>query len=315
MWPVKVLSIAAAVFLFFFIKLVNLGPVVISVPIQYVIAPGYAISDQYPTRATLTLRGENGSIREIEEKDLRIVADLSANQTEGTYQTSLKVVKLGAVADISPLEITPEPGKVTVQIQRSSTKEVPVNIRLSGSPKAGTEVVSYQISPERVRITGPRSKVPSIESVETEEVDLGTHGEDFAQTVRLRSPDSLIRIINVDSVELRVGIREAMRIAQFQDVPIAIVGLSDNLVLSAEAVSKGSLKLQGLQNQLNAVDPTQLRMIIDGSSITAPGTYQAKLIPEVPSDLIVQSFEPKTIEITVSLPGAIPLPQPSPRTP
>ncbi len=299
MWPVKVLSLGAAVLLFFFTNLLNLENRVITLPIRYALAPGYTQAHDYPTKVRIKMRGNADKIFGVAEEDLQVTADFSTFSREGEFKVPLAVKRSGNAALVEPLDIALEPGAVSISLEHSLSREVPINVRFSGNPKPGYQMISYSITPSNVQVVGPASKVVAVNSVETEIVDLSVHAQDFSQVVRLESPDSLVRPVTLTNLELRVGIGQAVNKKVFPGLPLVVIGLAAGLSID-QPLPVGSVTIQADSEALALLDVAQIRMLVDASQIKAAGIYQLKIICDSPPHSLVLSVDPLSVNLTVT---------------
>jgi YbbR domain-containing protein len=299
MWPVKVLSLGAAVLLFFFTNLLDMGSREISLPIRYVFAPGYTQSSEFPTKARLLLRGDSEKLYGLADDELQVVADFSRHARDGQFQVALRLKRSGAAANLEPLDIRIEPGTVKLAIEPSVTREMPVNIRFTGNPKPGYQLISYSVVPGTVRLTGPASRIEGITSVDTEPVDLSVRSQDFVQKVQVAIGDTLLHVSGGGALEIRVVIGQTANRRTFSGLPLAIIGLSSDLSYDP-ALPTGAVTLQADSEALAAIAPDQVRILVDASQIRVPGMYPLKAICDPPAQALVLSLEPKTVNLVVT---------------
>lgn len=300
LWPVKILSLAAAILLFFFTNYLTLVDRPILVPIHYVLPTGFIQGDAYPSSARITLRGVEKEIYDLSENDLQVTADLTKHPSEGEFNAELKVRRLGMAAAVNPLQVIVEPKSVSIKLEQISYKEVPIELKFSGSPAPGFEVVSQTVSKSMVRVGGPRARIDFLASVPTEEVDLSVHTSSFVQQLHVRSPDPLVKIISEEMIELRVEIKESAGVGTFEGIPLSMVGLDRTLAING-ILPLGIIKIQSKQASLKQIAPENLHLIIDASGITTTGIHSVKVIPEVPSDFQVLQYSPSELDIDIGI--------------
>ncbi len=296
-WPGKVLSLAAAAVLFFFYRASTLEERDFSVPLQLEVPAGLAVSKPYPRNVRVTLRGRSESLFAVLEEDIVVSADLDRFTAEGDFRVPLRVRRQGSAAGVEPLDVRVEPAELRLALEKEIVRTVQVQARLKGQPEHGYELVQYSVAPMSVEITGPRSAVQSLQSVDTEEVDVTGVREDFSLTVPLLRENSLVRYPREASVLFRGTVRPAQLIQAFQQVDVVSVDLPAELRI-AEPLPKGSISLQGEQLALEAIPPGQLRLIAECGAVRRPGVYRLPLKPDVPPGFVVVSFEPRELTAT-----------------
>jgi hypothetical protein len=296
-WPAKVLSLAAAAVLFFFYRASTLEERDFSVPLRLEVPAGLAVSKPYPRSVRVILRGRSESVFSILEEDIIVSADLDRFTGEGEFRVPLRVRRAGSAVGVEPLDVRVEPAELRLALEKEIVRTVPVQARLKGQPEHGYELVQYSVAPMSVEVTGPRSVVQSLQSADTEEVDITGVREDFSLTVALRRENSLVRYPREASVLFRGTVRPAQVIQAFQEVDVVSVDLPEELRI-AEPLPKGSISLQGEQLALEAIPPGQLRLIADCGAVRRPGVYRLPLKPDVPPGFVVVRYEPRELAAT-----------------
>jgi hypothetical protein len=64
------------------------------------------------------------------------------------------------------------PSQLHLRFDRTMTRDVPVTIRLKGTPPAGYRIAGQQIMPGRLSISGPEARVSLITGAETDLIDV-----------------------------------------------------------------------------------------------------------------------------------------------
>lgn len=297
-WPAKVLSLAAAVLLVVFNNVSRLEERFFSVPLQLVLPSDHVPAAPYPQRVRITLRGDGDDIFRVLEDDVRAFVDLSAHANDGVYRAAVQVEKRGSALDVEPLEIRVEPTEISVALEERKRRSVEVLPALSGFPPPGFQLGQYQLSPSTVEIQGPRSRVEEVYSIETEDIELSGRSADFSVRVRLVRPDPLVQIIGGDVIEFRGVIEEAVVLQTFEPVETVLLGLPAGLTL-ASSLPSGSVRVQGRQFDLEQIQRGQVQLVADAAAVTAAGSYQLAVRPDVPRGLLVLRYEPSQIEVEV----------------
>ena len=299
-WPAKIMSLAAAIFLFLFYTVTSLEERYFTVPLHLTLADGYVASGTYPGSVRVTLRGNGDTVYRILEEDIRAYADFSSHQSEGQFRTSVNFQRRGNAADAGSLEITLEPGEITLEIEKKIRKTVEVFPNMTGYPAKGYELAQYFINPSTIQVEGPRSHLENLSTVLTEDIDLTGRTGDFTQRVALSNQDSFLVFPGGSSVEFLGIVRETVIFKTFTDVGMVMLDLDDRFVL-AEPPGKGSIKIQGPQLSLESLTPEDLFLSVDCSSIQSPGIHTVEARPEVPPGVNVLGWSPENIPLKVVL--------------
>jgi len=301
-WPAKIISLAAAALLFLFYRVNTMDERFFSVPLQVDPPAGLAISKPYPKSARVTLRGKEEAIFSVIEEDVEVYADFGRFQSEGQFRVPIRVVRRGSSLNIEPLDIRVEPAEISVTLEQRIEKTVNLEAVIRGSPPAGYDLVQHTLVPDRVQISGPRSLVNSVETIQLEEIDLEGRIEDFTEQLMILEESSLLDYSQQRAVMFRGIVREAVIIKTFEGVDIISIDLSPDLRL-AEPLPNGSVRIQGNQRSIEALPPEKLRLVIDCGEIEKPGPETLYPQPDIPPEFMVLKFEPQQLNLTFILSG------------
>ncbi len=297
-WPAKALALGAAILLYLLVGLENLEERYITLPIRLELPQNLVPAKEYPAFARVYIRGQGDDIYSITEDEIQISADFRQFSREGEYRVALEERRLGLAASIEPLEIRIEPGLLELTLEQRVSAMVPVVPAISGSPAPGYELSSYSVIPDQVEIYGPRSVISQVNELNTEEIELGAQDGDFVLRVALVAPNPLLRFEGSRLVEFRAEISDSILVNTFENVPLIILGLSDEF--SADlAVPGGSIRVQASQSLINQTDPEAISLAVDASDIDAPGAYTLSVRPVVPRGFVIFRFDPVEIDIEI----------------
>ncbi len=302
-WPAKVLSLAAALLLFFFYRLDRLEDRYISAPLSVIMNDDFVPSSQIPRSVRITLRGESNSLFKIQDDDLRASLDLSLFHGEGVYRAPVHIEQRDSALGVDPLMIQVEPTEVEVDLERKLSRIVPVTPTFRGFLDPGYELVSFDIMPPEVQITGPASAVNRSSDVPTDFIELTGKSSDFAASVRLVKKDSLISLTGSDTVEFRAVVQKSLAVRNFDGLDIAPVGLSESLSLSSP-LPKGMVTVRSSTSDISGFQPAPGVLSVDLSSIHGAGTYTLTVDAHVPEGYTLERYGPKTVTVAVESGGA-----------
>ncbi|MFA6506085.1 MAG: CdaR family protein [Treponemataceae bacterium] len=297
-WPIKVLSVAAAVILFTFNRMSALEERFFSVPLRVSLDGTLVPSSSYPRMVRITLRGESNNVFPILEEDIEAYIDFSKYRNEGVYKAAVLVKKKGTAAGVDPLEIHVEPMEVAVSLEHKESKVVPVTPSFRGYLENGYELAAYAIEPTQTEIIGPASIVNRVQDVTTDSIELTGKKESFEATVKIVNREPLIAVSGDSKVRFKGTIQQSVMIRTFEHLPIVISGLPSGFKARPQ-VNFGSIKLQGSQNDLESYLPDASLLSIDCSNVNDPGLYILPVIISAPPNFSVIRFDPVEIAVEV----------------
>ena len=304
-WAPKVLSLAAAVVLYFLTGINSMEERFITVQVDYLVPQDFTVYSSSSSRIPVTLRGNSDGLWDIAENDIILSADFRDVQDEGVFRRPITISRRGAALAVDSLEVSPEQTQVDAQIQRYLERRVPVRAQLIGRPALGHELAQVTVVPQETVVGGPRTLVESIQDVGTEELDLSGRTGDFTQRVSLVLPDPRLRSVDSGLVEIRGLIAETIVAATFTGVDIILIDVPDGFVLDSD-LGPGEVQIQGPQLVLESLDADDITLVAEAGRLDEPGEYRVAVRPEVPQGLLVLQYQPNEIEVVLTRRGSFP---------
>jgi len=300
--PVKVICLAAAVILLLFHRVTTLTERFFSIPLDVSTPAGLAVASAFPKTVRIKLRGAGDAIFPILEEDVEATVSLDSHHTPGVYRSEVKVERKGTAQGVEPLEIRVEPQSIIFTLEPLTEKRVVLNPDLKGTPAYGYELVQSGISPQNVIIRGAKSRVQSVASLDTEEIDLTGRTGSFASKVKILLPNTLLRIAGEGAADFRATIQEATVQHSFDGVVIAPSDLPPHLALKT-VPAPGSMKMQGTQLAVDAIRPEQLRLLLDLSGVRRAGTFTLQTRPDAVPGVMVLDWSPREVAVDIVASG------------
>jgi hypothetical protein len=305
-WPAKILSLAAALLLFTFYRLNRLEDRYVSLPLSVSMNDEYVPSSQYPRTVRATLRGESNALFAIQEDDLRASLDLSGYRAEGRYSAPVQIERKGSALGVDPLEIRTDPADVTVTMEKRITRVVPVTPSFKGFLEPGYELLSFELAPSEVEVSGPASSVSRVNEVQTDFIELAGRNSDFIVKSRVLRKDSLVSISGPEIVEFRATVQKSLAIRNFEGLAIAAEGLAPEFALAAP-LPPGSLRIRSSTTDITGFSPSPGILYVDLSELRRAGSYQVKVRSRAPDGFTVERFEPQSVQVDLVPAGAAPV--------
>lgn len=116
------------------------------------------------------------------------------------------------------------PSLLTLNLERTLRKSVPVRPRVIGRPAGGFEVSEVVSDPGEVLVVGPRSRVQEIESAFTEPVSVDGARGTVEELVGVGLEDPLLRLEGGSRVRVVARIREAYERRTFEGLKVIARG-------------------------------------------------------------------------------------------
>ena len=188
----KVVSLALAVMLWFVIAGEKTSEMGLQVAVELQNFPkDLELTGDAVNAVEVRLRASPSIIQSLGPGDVSAHVDLSG-VLEGEHIVNLTADSIRIPFGVQVVRINPS--TLTLNLERTVQKTVPVRPRVLGRPAPGHEVVEVTSSPAEVRVTGPKSRVQEVEGAFTEPVSVEAADTTVVENVNLGVDDPLLRI-------------------------------------------------------------------------------------------------------------------------
>jgi YbbR domain-containing protein len=297
-WPVKIISLGVAIFLFVFNRMSNLEEQQLYIPLIVKLQDDLAIADPIKDNIYVVIKGDTEKdIKQIRREDIKVFIDLLDKTEEGEYTVPVEYVKVGSILnDLAPLSIELEPDVMRVTLEKRKEKSVEIQIKRKGEPARGYKIEKFTYTPIFAQITGPSSRVKEIENANTEEIDITGRTRSFTGRIKLESVDPVIQYKGGTVVEFNAVIKEIIEEKIFEDEKIILKNLAPSLKIG-KPLSEGVIKVKAPLASLDKLEQNDIQLYIDCENIVYPGKVEVQIKPETPENVEVIDFEPKQLII------------------
>jgi YbbR domain-containing protein len=210
-WPVKVLSLAAALIISVFYRMNNLETRFFTAPLRIESSETLVPAVVFASAVRVSLRGEADGIQPILEEDIEAYIDLGRYTNEGSYRVPVQIRKKGSALGVEPLEISVLPVEIPLLLEQKVTRNVDVFPVLQGTVAEGYELTYQALIPGSVVAEGPRSVLDSHIEFNTEIINLDRRYDDFSIMVNIITDNPLISIHGNRMLEFRGSISRIAR--------------------------------------------------------------------------------------------------------
>jgi YbbR domain-containing protein len=206
----KVSALLLAVLVYLNVATDRTGTMLVTFPLDFVDLPdSLSLSGPAPAVVQAELRGTLKQLIALRVKEPSLRIPMSAAEP-GHFVRSLvpSDLPLPAGGPIS-VENLVGPKVIEVDVDRRATRDVPVAVRVAGSPATGFEYSGHAtVQPARVQVTGPRGVVEGIDSLRVGDVRLDGHRDTLRAVVPV---GGLPERCSADptSVQVQLAIRRA----------------------------------------------------------------------------------------------------------
>ena len=163
------------------------------------------------------VRASPGFIESLDAGKVLAAINLAGAQ-EGERIVQLTPDQIHVPFGFRVVKITPS--LLTLNLERTLRKTVPVRPRVIGRPAEGFEVAEVASNPPEVRVAGPKSRVQEIESAFTEPVSVEGAGQTVEDLVAVGLEDPLLRLEQGSRVRVVARIREVHQRRAFEGLRV-----------------------------------------------------------------------------------------------
>ena len=167
----KLLSVAIASLLWIAIVGEQELATAIDVPVEYRNFPkAFEVSSGTVNRVNVLVRGPSGKMKDSFLKDVSVVVDLEGVRRPGdwTFNLDHRAIRVPAGLELDRVI----PSQIRMRFEERFARDIPVQIRYAGNPMPGYRIARQELSPDHLRVIGPRSRVEQLQSIDTDPIDL-----------------------------------------------------------------------------------------------------------------------------------------------
>lgn len=297
----KLLSLALALFLWFFVHGSRVVEREVWLPIHYVHLPDSLMFLSDPpreVRVQLSGPAQDLALRHRALQRAEMQVDLArAGVPVHHVVPSVADVVLPAKARYAVDRIL-EPVAMDLHIDRRIHRSLRVRPVLTGDVAAGYCVAREpHAEPATVDCRGAASVLLKLGEVATRPVDLEGQQAPFTRQVDLAFDGRLVAC-DPSFVEVDVEV-EKLRTRALLDAPLTILRPPGADVTVDVRPPHASVRLTGPQRHIDALDPADVALVLDLSALE-PGVYSRMPVePRLPEWAKLDSLEPRTVDVTI----------------
>jgi YbbR domain-containing protein len=198
----KLTALAVAVLLWWTVGHDATVEIAMTVPIEFHSAPeDLQMISESPLQARVTMRGPERLLRGMEASQVHAIINLQGvNPGEHTFELTDGQIRVPRGVEV----MQADPAQFHISFDHSGSRRVQVQPRVIGSLVSGYGITDIAAQPAQVTITGPQSRVNSIDRATTDPVDAtGVVGQATFVT-RAYVADPMVRVQTPASVQVIV---------------------------------------------------------------------------------------------------------------
>jgi YbbR domain-containing protein len=165
----KVVSLIAAILLWFAVTREPLAEVAISVPVEFHNSPEHLeISTEAIPQVQVRVRGPVREVRDLTASEVHAVIDLEqAKPGERTYDLNPRRIRVPDGIEV----VQAVPSQMRLTFDASLARQIEVKPRVIGTFAFGYRIEQVSVTPTMITIVGPAKHVQGVEAAVTDPVD------------------------------------------------------------------------------------------------------------------------------------------------
>ena len=176
----------------------------LSVPVQYRNIPkNIEISSNIVEQVHLILRGPAPMLSRLSPPSSPVILDLA--EVRGPGQTTFTIDRRNVSLPTGVILERAIPAQIPVRTELMLERSVPVRPHMEHIPPE-SHIASLQVTPEYLTVAGPRTRVLTIDHVETDPVDVNQRDLQGRLDTTALSGDPQIRFTSSPRVRLRIAL-------------------------------------------------------------------------------------------------------------
>jgi YbbR domain-containing protein len=188
-WELKILAVALAVVVWFFVVNANRSRFGFAAPVEYVgLESGMVMLGTPRETIDVQVEAARWAAARLAPSDVRVRVNLSRAR-EGDNIVQLSTDDVQTPAGVNVVRVAPD--TVRVSVAAAVTRALRVVAKLRGSPPSDVQVGRVLVEPSMVQVKGPRTAIDERATVETAPVDVTDLRQSITRSVGLQLPESV----------------------------------------------------------------------------------------------------------------------------
>lgn len=218
-WSLKATALLLAMVLWIFVR-GEPGPErVVAVPLEVRVPRQMEIINKRPSSIEVTMRGAPVTNTWFSQPLPTCVIDLQgAGEGEHIVPLTPDNVKISKGSGIEVMQVNP--ARVTIVLEPTVAREVPIVVPLSELPPKGFEIYRKSSRPGSVIISGPRSRINSVHEIHTAPISLEGRTQSHRYFVNLHPKDNSIRTSVENPILVEITLGPSRKPHTIQGIPV-----------------------------------------------------------------------------------------------
>lgn len=294
----RVVSVAAAVMVWYTIRAATSNATIVAdIPLTLQPPPDWSVVDCSAKTVDVAFLGTRDDLRYLNRELIKATVDARTHATTGTFSITLGAANINAPGN-SRIDFI-RPAVISLRLDRSITKQVPVKVETQNLLPDGYEIEKMVITPATVELSGPAQLLNEIDSIRTAPVDLdGRIRSINKRRLALEPTDNLAGIALVPpAVTLDLMIIERSVSAAFPNMPILPMlppGRSVRIDIEPDVAT---LTVKGRPELMKSLAAESLQLFVDVTKIPGSNPTQLPIRAVLPNGIALVRTEPAIVTV------------------
>ena len=291
----KVLAIALATLLWLTVAGEHVVERSLRVPLEFRnIPPQLEITGDPPDNVDVRLRGSSAVLGRLDSGEVVAVVDLTGGRP-GSRLFHLRNDEVRAPFGVEVAQVLPS--TVSLELEKSATRMLPVIPAVLGEPAPGFVVGRRTAEPATVKVIGPESHVRALAEATTEPVNIAGSRERVRDVVTVGVTDAAVRLDSSVSATVLVEVLPAPIEREVGGVPIRWRNLGGGMRAHV-APSVAKVSVRGRREALEALGADAIEAFVDLAGLGA-GRYNLRVQVDPSEHFGLNTITPSVVEVTI----------------
>jgi YbbR domain-containing protein len=219
-WNLKITALLLALIVWLFVR-GEPGPErVVLVPLEVLVSHHMEITGDRPSMIEITMRGAAFSGAVFGQTLPTCTIDLQS-ASEGSHVVPLTLDNIKVPKGLGVEIVRVNPPRVTIVLERTISKRVPVVVPIQGEPAKGYEIYGKSSTPSSIIVTGPRTHIEALNEIATDAIAISEEKQSTRFFLNLTLKDGSIRT-SVSQIQVDIHIGPRRKSATVSHVPVLI---------------------------------------------------------------------------------------------
>ena len=189
------------------------------------------------------------------------------------------------------------PSTVSLELEKSATRMLPVVPAVLGEPAPGFVVGRRTAEPATVKVIGPESHVRALAEATTEPVNIAGSRDRVRDVVTVGVTDAAVRLVSSVSATVLVEVLPAPIEREVGGVPIRWRNLGSSMRAHV-APSVAKVSVRGRREALEALGADAIEAFVDLAGLGA-GRYNLRVQVDPSEHFGLNTITPSVVEVTI----------------